>query len=933
MTPSSVTAPTATREAAAGLRIKTGTFERLPNRQGLTLKRFFTKASIDPYDELEWEQRDAVIQGGDGNVVFEQRGVEIPKTWTQLATNVVVSKYFRGPLGTPRRETSVRQMVSRVSMTISEWGRAQGYFATDKDAEVFEVELRHLLVNQKMAFNSPVWFNVGVEEVPQCSACFILKVEDSMESILEWYRQEGMIFKGGSGSGINLSTLRSSRERLSAGGEASGPVSFMRGADASAGAIKSGGKTRRAAKMVVLNAAHPDIEEFIQCKVVEEQKAWALGEAGYDMSLNGEAWKSIQFQNANNSVRATDEFMEAVERDGDWWTKAVTTGEKLKKYRAKELMRKIAEAAWTSGDPGMQFDTTANDWNTVAHTDRINASNPCSEYMHVDNSACNLASINLMKFLGDDGSFDVAGYKRAIDLTILAQEIIVGNSSYPTEQITVNAKKFRELGLGYSNLGGLLMRQGVPYDSDTGRAWGACLTAILTGEAYAESARVAEHMGPFDGYAENAEPMLRVIRKHREALEGVDRELVPSDVFQGAQESWHEALARGGSVGVRNSQASVIAPTGTISFLMDCDTTGIEPDIALVKYKTLVGGGLMKMVNRVVPTALETLGYDETEIKDILAYIEHKDTIEGAPHLKDEHLPVFDCAFKPTNGKRSIHYMGHVRMMAATQPFVSGAISKTVNLPSEATVEDVMQAYLDAWKMGLKAIAVYRDGSKKTQPLGTRKDSANAKAVAQDAVVTRKRLPDERKSITHKFSIAGHEGYITVGMYEDGAPGELFVTMSKAGSTINGLMDSLATSISIALQYGVPLSLFVKKFSHVRFEPSGYTTNEDIRIAKSIVDYIFRWLGTKFLPKEASPGQMALPAISKPPAAISQDVSNGEAEPLNGNGLNGSIETENRDPFAAAPVPTADSRQPTAASRAADHAAFENMADAPACSD
>ncbi len=907
---------------------KTGAFERPSDRPGLTLKRYFTRVGVDPFDEVQWELRDAVIQGEGGKTVFEQRGVEFPVFWSQLATNVVVSKYFRGPLNTPRREWSVKQMIGRVATTITEWGKAQGYFATDKDAEIFHDELKHLLLYQKMAFNSPVWFNLGVEQHPQCSACFILKVDDSMEAILEWYRQEGMIFKGGSGSGINLSPLRSSRERLSAGGEASGPVSFMRGADASAGAIKSGGKTRRAAKMVILNVDHPDVVEFIKCKELEERKAWALGETGYDMGLNGEAWKSIQFQNANNSVRVTDEFMQAVINDSEWWTKGVTTGKPVEKFRAKDLMRMIAESAWVCGDPGMQYDTTINDWHTCSASGRINASNPCSEYMHLDNSACNLASLNLMKFVDEKGNFDADAYRQAIDATILAQEIVVGNSSYPTPEITKNAKAFRELGLGYSNLGALLISRGIPYDSDQGRAWAATLTSILTGEAYAESARIAGQMGPFQGYAQNEEPMLRVIRKHREAVQGIDAQYVPEAVLTAAQHSWDDALALGVNAGYRNSQATVIAPTGTISFLMDCDTTGIEPDIALVKYKTLVGGGMLKMVNRVVPQALEHLGYSKLQRDDIIKYIETKDTIEGAPHLKDEHLAVFDCAFKPMNGQRSIHYMGHVRMMAATQPFVSGAISKTVNLPEDGTVQDITQVYIDSWKLGLKALAIYRDGSKKTQPLGTKSSSENKKREAPAAAPApvRRRLPNERKSITHKFSIGGHEGYLTVGMYEDGTAGELFVTMSKAGSSINGLMDSFATSVSIALQYGVPLQLLVNKLSHVRFEPSGFTGNPDIPIAKSIIDYIFRWLGNKFLPKEGTPGQLTFPGVAKDAPLEPASV---EAKPLAGT----ETEVEPVTAKSSGPVAAVPSQPTDVVQRAADMRTFANMEDAPACVD
>lgn len=822
---------------------------------GVQLERFFTKKGVHPYDEIEWELREAKIaSAGESAIIFEQKDVEFPKSWSQLATNVVVSKYFRGRLGTPERETSVKQMISRVADTITRWGKHGGYFADDEAAEIFRMELTHLLVYQKAAFNSPVWFNVGVKELPQCSACFILSIQDDMDSILDWIRKEGRIFKGGSGSGINLSAIRSSKEHLSGGGWASGPVSFMRGADASAGSIKSGGTTRRAAKMVILNVDHPDIVEFIHCKEVEEKKAWALGEQGYDMSLNGEAWKSIQFQNANNSVRVTDEFMQAAERDGEWQTHAVTTGEPMDAYKARDLLKQIAEATWVCGDPGMQYDTTINAWHTCPNTGRINASNPCSEYMHLDDSACNLASINLLKFRNKDGSFAVTAYKRAIDVMILAQEIIVGFSSYPTEAITQNARAYRELGLGYANLGALLMSWGLPYDSEAGRAVAATLTAILSGEGYAQSARIAAVVGPFDGYAKNKEPMLNVIAKHKYHVGNIARSHVPEELYQAAEQSWTDALNVGRQYGVRNSQVTVLAPTGTISFLMDCDTTGVEPDIALVKYKNLVGGGVMKIVNTTVPLALAKLGYTKEENDAIVAYVDAQGTIEGAPGLKDEHLAVFDCAFQPVNGKRSIHYMGHLRMMGATQPFISGAISKTVNLPKEATIEDIMEAYMQGWKLGLKALAVYRDGSKRTQPLSTKDDDHEQKSLGatqeRKQRSARRRLPDERKSLTHKFSIAGHEGYITVGLYDDGTPGELFITMAKEGSTISGLMDAFATSVSIGLQYGMPLKTVVNKFSHMRFEPSGFTGNPDIPIAKSILDYIFRWVGRKFLPAE-----------------------------------------------------------------------------------
>lgn len=820
--------------------------------RGLAVGPFFSKPGTHPFDAIAWERREAKIASDDGGTVFEQKDVEIPKGWSQLATNVVVSKYFRGKLGSPERERSVKQMVARVADAIARWGKEGGYFANDESAETFRMELTALLVNQRAAFNSPVWFNVGVRDVPQCSACFILSVEDNMESILEWIKKEGIIFKGGSGSGINLSTLRSSKEHLSGGGTSSGPVSFMRGADATAGSIKSGGTTRRAAKMVVLNADHPDIVEFIHCKEIEEKKAWALGEAGYDMSLNGEAWKSIQFQNANNSVRVTDSFMRAVEADGEWQTRAVTTNEAVGTYRARDLLRQIAEAAWVCGDPGMQYDTTINAWHTCSNTGRINASNPCSEYMHLDDSACNLASLNLMTFLRENGSFDVPSFKRAVDIITLAQDIIVGFSSYPTPEITKNAKDYRELGLGYANLGALLMLWGLPYDSDEARAVAASITALMTGEAYAESARIARVVGPFAGYERNKEPMLHVLTKHRYYVSEIDHKHAPKEIVDAATESWDAAITLTKEHGIRNSQVTVLAPTGTISFLMDCDTTGIEPDIALVKFKKLVGGGVMRMVNRTVPLALRKLGYAEKEIEAIVAYTNEHGTIEGAPHLKEEHLPVFDCAFQPVNGKRSIHYMGHVRMMAAAQPFISGAISKTVNVPASITVEDVMDIYLQSWKLGLKALAIYRDGSKRTQPLSTKKEENGEKAkdATGRAQSIRRRLPEERPAVTHKFSVNGHEGYVTVGLYEDKTPGEIFITMAKSGSTISGLMDAFATSVSIGLQYGVPLKTLVDKFIHTRYEPAGFTGNPDIPIAKSITDYIFRWLSLKFLPKE-----------------------------------------------------------------------------------
>ena len=819
---------------------------------GLKVARYFTREGVNPYDEIEWELRAASIINERGKVVFEQSNVEIPKAWSQMATNVVVSKYFRGPLGSPQREHSVRQMIGRVVDTITGWGLKAGYFAAEEDARAFADELTHILVHQKACFNSPVWFNCGIEERPQCSACFILSVDDTMDSILDWYRKEGVIFKGGSGSGVNLSKIRSSKEQLAGGGTASGPVSFMKAADASAGVIKSGGKTRRAAKMVVLNIDHPDVEEFIKCKVEEEKKAWALIEAGYDSSLDGPAYGSVFFQNANNSVRVSDEFMQAVQEDREWKTRYVRTGEVFETYKARDLLRMIAESTYFCGDPGMQYDTTINDWHTCSNTARINASNPCSEYMHLDNSACNLASLNLLKYLRDDGVFDAESFRRAVDIIILAQDILVDNSSYPTAEITANAHAFRELGLGYANLGALLMSLGLPYDSDAGRAYAAAVTALMSGEGYLQSTRVAEATAAFAGFEVNRQPMLRVLNKHRSHAYKISPSHVPLDLLTAAREAWDQTCGEAEKYGVKNSQISVLAPTGTIAFMMDCDTTGVEPDIALVKYKKLVGGGLLKIVNNTVPRALKRLGYDVKQIQEIVEYIDEHETIEGAPHLKDEDLVVFDCAFKPANGSRSIHYMGHVKMMGAVQPFISGAISKTINMPTDVTVDEIMQAYTESWKLGLKAVAVYRDGSKRTQPLNTSKEEKKAAAAeAKETRPFRRKLPDERRSITHKFDIAGHEGYITAGMYEDAQPGEIFITMSKEGSTISGLMDSFATAISMALQYGVPLRVLVDKFSHMRFEPSGFTKNPDIPIAKSIMDYIFRWLASKFLDREA----------------------------------------------------------------------------------
>jgi ribonucleoside-diphosphate reductase alpha chain len=884
---------------------------------GLEFERYFTKDGVDPFDEIDWELRSAVIANERGELVFEQRDVEFPRFWSQQATNIVVSKYFRGLIGAPEREHSVKQLIGRVVDTITRWAREQGYFASEDDLLAFSDELKHLLVYQKGSFNSPVWFNCGFEKAPQCSACFINSVQDTMESILTLAKTEGMLFKFGSGTGSNLSSIRSSREVLAGGGTASGPVSFMKGFDAFAGVIKSGGKTRRAAKMVILNVEHPDVVEFINCKVEEEKKAWALIDAGYDGSFTGPAYASVFFQNSNNSVRVTDQFMRAVLDDGEWQTRSVTSGEVMDTYKARDLMRMIAEGTWVCGDPGMQFDTTVNDWHTCPETSRINASNPCSEYMFLDDSACNLASINLMKFVKEDGEFDVDAFAKACETFITAQEILVDNSSYPTKAIERNSHAYRPLGLGYANLGALLMSRGLPYDSDAGRDYAAAITAVMHGAAYAQSSRVArDHGGPFPGYAKNRDAMLRVMRKHRSALKDVDRTHVPKDLFDGAKRIWDDCVELGEQHGYRNAQATVLAPTGTIGFMMDCDTTGVEPDIALVKYKKLVGGGLMKIVNNTVPMALTKLGYTAAQVKDIIGYIDEHETIEGAPHLKDTDLAVFDCAFKPAQGVRSIHYMGHIKMMGAVQPFISGAISKTVNVPKAASVEEIEQAYIDAWRIGAKAVSIYRDGSKRTQPLNTSKDklksaSTDAAAVTEMVAPRRHKLPDERHSITHKFDIGGHEGYITVGLYEDGQPGELFLTMAKEGSTISGFADAFAQAISYALQYGVPLQDLVDKFSHVRFEPSGMTRNPDIRFAKSIVDYIFRWLAAKFLSAEAQyHAGLNVPEVVTTPEQLVLDV--------------------NASTSAAKSVAAAGQAKPAPAK--STFAAIQNQEDAPPCS-
>jgi ribonucleoside-diphosphate reductase alpha chain len=858
---------------------------------GVLVPRFFTQPGDDGYASVIWEQRTASIIGEGGKIVFEQRDVEVPAAWSQTATNVVVQKYFRGQTGTPERERSVRQLIDRVADTLTAWGVKDGYFADKVSADNFKAELKHLLVQQKLAFNSPVWFNVGIEEEPQCSACFINSVDDTMESILGLAKTEGMLFKYGSGTGTNLSPIRSSKELLHGGGTASGPVSFMKGFDAFAGVIKSGGKTRRAAKMVILDVEHPDIEEFIWCKAKEEKKAWTLIDAGYDGSFDGEAYKSVFFQNSNNSVRVTDDFMDAVLKDKEWTTRAVIDGRPIGTYKARDLWRSIAQATWECGDPGLQFDSTINSWHTCPNSDRINASNPCSEYMFLDNSACNLASLNLRKYLRPDGTYDTEAFKRAIELSVLAQEIIVGNARYPTDAIRDNSLKYRPLGLGYANLGSLLMSLGLPYDSAPARAWCGAITALMTGWAYRTSAVISRDVtGPFDGYAENEMPFLGVIKKHRYQVDRIESSLIPDELLAAARDSWDQALNEGREHGFRNAQSTVLAPTGTIGFMMDCDTTGIEPDIALIKYKRLVGGGMIKIVNNTVDEALDRLGYDEGRRKAIADYIDREETIEGAPGLDEEHLPVFDCAFRAANGTRSINYMGHIRMMAAAQPFISGAISKTVNQPSDATVEEIETAYMEAWKAGLKAIAIYREGCKRTQPVSTSKNEPGRTSQDKSAapISLRRKLPDERRSITHKFSVAGHEGYIHVGLYETGEPGEIFVRMAKEGSTISGLMDSFATAVSLALQHGVPLKLLIDKFSRTRFEPSGFTGNPELPRASSIMDYLFRWLASKFSREEAT--ESAMPAVeskpavevASPPAPVVVDATAAPAEKSNG---------------------------------------------------
>jgi ribonucleoside-diphosphate reductase alpha chain len=859
-----------------------------PQRSEIGIRRHFTTAGVHPYDEVRWERRDARITNfRDGSVAFEQLGVEVPESWSVNATNILAQKYFRGTLGTPERETSLRQVADRVADTLTAWGIKDGYFVDDEEAQVFNHELKYLIIHQKAAFNSPVWFNIGVKGVPQQgSACFILAVEDTMDSILNWYVEEGVIFKGGSGAGVNLSRIRSSRELLKGGGTASGPVSFMRGADASAGTIKSGGKTRRAAKMVMLDADHPDVEDFIWCKAIEERKARVLRDAGFDMDLDGADSHSTQYQNANNSVRVTDEFMEAVLDGRDWDLIARTDGSVVRTVSARDLFRQIAHSAWECADPGMQYDTTINRWHTASNTARINGSNPCSEYMHLDNSACNLASLNLLTFLDDNDVFDVDAFKAAVAVVFTGMEIIVGNADYPTEAIAENTRAFRQLGIGYANLGALLMAEGLPYDSDAGRAWAAAITALLTGHAYATSARTAARMGPFAGYHENAEPMLHVLRMHQAEAARIDEDLVPPELLSAAQEAWDRAVDLAEVYGVRNSQASVLAPTGTIGLLMDCDTTGVEPDLGLVKTKKLVGGGTMSIVNQTVPRALAKLGYGPEAADEIVAYVNEHMSIVGAPHLAPEHLAIFACSM----GDNTIHYSGHIRMMGAVQPFISGAISKTVNMPEEVSVEDVEQLHIDAWRLGLKAVAIYRDNCKVAQPLSTTKkegasagsgeggDDAPAGSAAEakdreiaariaeleEALVherqrtsepvvvgaVRERLPRKRNSKTFSFRVADCEGYVTVGEYEDGRPGEVFIKVSKQGSTLAGIMDAFSISASLGLQHGVPLATFVRKFANMKFEPAGITDDSELRIATSLIDYIFRRLALDYLTVE-----------------------------------------------------------------------------------
>jgi ribonucleoside-diphosphate reductase alpha chain len=922
-----------------------------PQRVGIGIRRHFTTAGTHPYDDIVWERRDARITNyRDGSVAFEQLDVEVPRSWSLNATNILTQKYFRGTPGTIERESSLRQVADRVVDTITSWGIKDGYFVDDEEAEAFTAELKHLIVHQMAAFNSPVWFNIGVAGVPQQgSACFILAVEDTMDSILNWYTEEGVIFKGGSGAGVNLSRIRSSHEFLKGGGTASGPVSFMRGADSSAGTIKSGGKTRRAAKMVILDVDHPDIEDFIWCKATEERKARVLRDAGFDMDLDGKDAISLQYQNANNSVRVTDDFMQAVIDGSDWDLVTRGGGETVRTVPARDLFRQFAKAAWECADPGMQFDTTINKWHTASNTGRINGSNPCSEYMHLDNSACNLASLNLMKFLHDDSSFDVEGFRSAIEVIFTAQEIIVGNADYPTDKIAENSRRFRELGIGYANIGALLMAQGLPYDSDQGRAWAGAITALMTGHAYATSARTAARMGPFAGYHENIEPMTNVLKMHRDAVATIDEEQVPTDILSAAQEAWDLAVELGEQFGVRNSQASVLAPTGTIGLLMDCDTTGVEPDLGLVKTKKLVGGGTMSIVNQTVPRALTRLGYSPDQVDEIITYIDVHKSIVGAPYLTSEHLAVFACSM----GDNTIHYLGHVRMMGAVQPFISGAISKTVNLPEDVSVEDVEQLHIDAWRLGIKAVAIYRDNCKVAQPLSTTKkdekadDLVPAEPVAgseaeaharhlsskiaeleaalvheqgrtQETILVgavRERLPRRRKSSTFSFRVADCEGYVTVGEYEDGRPGEVFMKVSKQGSTLAGIMDAFSISVSLGLQHGVPLSTYVRKYANMRFEPAGITDDPDLRIATSLVDYIFRRLAVDYLPYDeraelgilstAERMQPTLPGVEETATPSSGIVEVESVDPTITMVLEGSAPTVVPTAAPAAPAPVA----------------------------
>jgi ribonucleoside-diphosphate reductase alpha chain len=889
------------------LRTATQVTDKNETKVGLEFQRHFTDGKISPFDAVEWEHRTALIGNEKGQVIFRQENVEVPRAWSMTATNIVASKYFHGKPNTPQREGSVRQLIARVVDTIVNWGEKTNYFDSTASRDAFRDELTHLLVEQKVAFNSPVWFNVGVQPKPQCSACFINSVQDDMGSIMGLAKTEGMLFKWGSGTGTNFSSLRGSKETLSGGGIASGPVSFMKGFDAFAGVIKSGGKTRRAAKMVILNMDHPDIVEFIESKMKEERKAQVLISQGYNSAIDGEAYSSIFFQNANHSVRVTDEFMRAVEDDRDTWTKNVTDGAPCQQYKARDLLKLAADSAWHCGDPGMQYDSTVNRWHTCSNTARINASNPCSEYMFLDDTACNLASLNLMKFSGPGGVFDVEGFRHAVDITITAQEILVDNASYPTPKIEKNSHDFRPLGIGYANLGALLMSQALPYDSVEGRDMCGVITALMTGESYAQSARIAERLGAFAGYELNREPMLNVIRLHRDSLLPIKEENVQASLRQAAQQSWDDALELGEKFGYRNSQVSVLAPTGTIGFMMDCDTTGIEPDLALVKFKKLVGGGVITIVNNTVPEALLKLGYSPEEAEKIVAHVDQTGSIEGAPGLKDEHLPVFDCSLAPANGGRSIAWRGHVGMMAAAQPFLSGAISKTINMPEESTVEDIMNAYIESWKKGLKAVAIYRDNSKGSQPLsasGAKKDDSSSDSAPQTAATQmavpqqtelfsqahRRKLPDERKAITHKFWINGHEGYITVGMYDDGTPGEVFIKMAKEGSTLSGVMDGFALTLSIGLQYGVPLRALVDKLMNTRFEPSGFTHTPDIRMASSVLDYIARWMGGKFIStdylklhgeEQTSSDVMAgpsMPATAPQPVSVAPPTANVEPQ-------------------------------------------------------